>query len=218
MGLDARKPVFGGLWTTKAQTSLRIRAAWSVPLLFANWKVSYLDLLQAKFQFLDSFCSWGDWFESHFVGNPKYRFCHVMAHMKAVPICTSFIFCTFYVVVHFWRITYTEDLTWILLNLLNKIGKRDKMRGYMSIVSLFCNEFNKFNNSRARMLDSIYHMILRILWSLISGVKTFYYIPSKIYTVKLTLALNDTFHLTESILASNHHRIQVPKALGAREI
>ena len=26
MGLDARKPVFGGLRTTKAQTSLRIRA------------------------------------------------------------------------------------------------------------------------------------------------------------------------------------------------
>ena len=26
MGLDARKPVFGGLQTTKAQTSLRIRA------------------------------------------------------------------------------------------------------------------------------------------------------------------------------------------------
>ena len=25
-GLDARKPVFGGLQTTKAQTSLRIRA------------------------------------------------------------------------------------------------------------------------------------------------------------------------------------------------
>ena len=51
MGLGARKPVFGGLRTTKAQTSLRIRAVWSAPLLFAYWKVSYLDLLQAKFQF-----------------------------------------------------------------------------------------------------------------------------------------------------------------------
>ena len=27
-----------------------------------------------------------------------------------------------------------------------------------SILSLFRNEFNKFNNTRARMLDSIYHM------------------------------------------------------------
>ena len=43
------KPVFGGLRTTKAQTSLRIRTVWSVPLLFAYWKVSFLDLLQAKF-------------------------------------------------------------------------------------------------------------------------------------------------------------------------
>ena len=46
----------------------------------------------------------------------------------------------------------------VLLNLLNKFGKREKMRGLQSILSLFCNEFNKFNNTRARMLDSIYHM------------------------------------------------------------
>ena len=46
----------------------------------------------------------------------------------------------------------------VLLNLLNQLGKRDKMRGLPSILSLFRNEFNKFNNTRARMLDSIYHM------------------------------------------------------------
>ena len=46
----------------------------------------------------------------------------------------------------------------VLLNLLNELGKRDKMRGLRSILSLFRNEFNKFNNTRARMLDSIYHM------------------------------------------------------------
>ena len=34
----------------------------------------------------------------------------------------------------------------VLLNLLNKLGKRDKMRGLPSILSLFRNEFNKFNN------------------------------------------------------------------------
>ena len=44
------------------------------------------------------------------------------------------------------------------LNLFNELGKRDKMRGLPSILSLFRNEFNKFNNTRARMLDSIYHM------------------------------------------------------------
>ena len=50
MGLDARKPVFGGLRTTKVQTRLRIRAVWSAPLLFTYWKESYLDLLRTKFQ------------------------------------------------------------------------------------------------------------------------------------------------------------------------
>ena len=51
MGLHTRKPVFGGLQTTKAQTSVRIRADWSAPLSFAFKKEPYLDLLQAKFQF-----------------------------------------------------------------------------------------------------------------------------------------------------------------------
>ena len=45
-----------------------------------------------------------------------------------------------------------------LLNLLNELGKRDKMRGSSSILFLFRNEFNKFNNTGTRMLDSIYHM------------------------------------------------------------
>ena len=46
----------------------------------------------------------------------------------------------------------------VLLNLSNELGKRDKMRGLSSILSLFRNEFIKFNNERARTLDSIYHM------------------------------------------------------------
>ena len=48
----------------------------------------------------------------------------------------------------------------VLLNLSNELGKRDKMRGFYLF---FRNEFNKFNNTRARMLDSIYHMTLRLL-------------------------------------------------------
>ena len=48
--------------------------------------------------------------------------------------------------------------THVLLNLLNELWKRDKMRGLPSILSLFRNEFNKFNNTGARMLDSINHM------------------------------------------------------------
>ena len=38
----------------------------------------------------------------------------------------------------------------VLLNLLNELGKRD-------ILSLVRNEFNKFNNTRARMLDYFHH-------------------------------------------------------------
>ena len=44
-----------------------------------------------------------------------------------------------------------------LLNLLNELRRSDKMRGLSSILSLFRSEFNKFNNTRARMLDSIFH-------------------------------------------------------------
>ena len=51
----------------------------------------------------------------------------------------------------------------VLLILLNELRQRDKMQGFQGILSLFCNEFNKFNNIRARMLDSIYHMTLRLL-------------------------------------------------------
>ena len=50
----------------------------------------------------------------------------------------------------------------VLLNLLNKLRKRDKMRGLPSILSLFHNEFKKLNNTGARMLDSIYHMALKL--------------------------------------------------------
>ena len=45
----------------------------------------------------------------------------------------------------------------VLLNLFNELGKSDKMRGLPSILSLFRNEFDKFNNTSARILDSIYH-------------------------------------------------------------
>ena len=54
---------------------------------------------------------------------------------------------------------------------LNELRKRDKMRGWLSIVSVFRNEFNKFNNTGARMLDSIYHMTLKLFWKHILGIK-----------------------------------------------
>ena len=46
------------------------------------------------------------------------------------------------------------------------------MRGLSSILSLFRNEFNKFNNTGARMLDSIYHMTFQLTKDRIFGLKT----------------------------------------------
>ena len=44
----------------------------------------------------------------------------------------------------------------VLLNLLNEVWKRDKMRGLPSILPLFRNEFNKLYNTGARMIVSFY--------------------------------------------------------------
>ena len=41
---------------------------------------------------------------------------------------------------------------------IKQVGERDKMRGLLSILSLFYNGLNKSINTRTRMLDSIYHM------------------------------------------------------------
>ena len=47
----------------------------------------------------------------------------------------------------------------VLLNLLNELG----------------HEFNKFNTTRALLIDSIYHMTLRLHLNLISVVKTLFF-------------------------------------------
>ena len=49
--LDAWKPVFRSFRTTKVQTSLRIHADWSAPLLFIFRKVPYLNLQCSKWNF-----------------------------------------------------------------------------------------------------------------------------------------------------------------------
>ena len=50
----------------------------------------------------------------------------------------------------------------VLLHLLNELRKRDNVRGFSSNLSLLSNQFNKFNNTGARMLDSIYHVTLKL--------------------------------------------------------
>ena len=62
--------------------------------------------------------------------------------------------------------THTFHLySWVMV--LNVPGhtprrKRDKVRGLRSIISLFCNEFNKFNKTGKRMIDFIYQSTLGI--------------------------------------------------------
>ena len=60
----------------------------------------------------------------------------------------------------------------VLLNLLNELRKRDKMRGLSSVLLLFCKEFNKFNSTGARMLILFFHIPLNLLRYRIFGVKT----------------------------------------------
>ena len=59
----------------------------------------------------------------------------------------------------------------VLSNMLNELMEGGKMRGLSSILTLFRNEFNKFNNTEARMLNSICHMALKLLKIAFSGIK-----------------------------------------------
>ena len=47
---------------------------------------------------------------------------------------------------------------YVLLNLLNQLGKSDEMHGLSSSLSLFLNELTQFRITGARMLDSFYHI------------------------------------------------------------
>ena len=49
----------------------------------------------------------------------------------------------------------------VLLNILNELGEKNKMRDYAEHLIGFPNSFNKFNNTGARVQDSIYHMTLK---------------------------------------------------------
>ena len=54
---------------------------------------------------------------------------------------------------------YIEDLTCRVLmffEFIKRVEENDKMRGLPSILSFFCNKFDKFNNAGATMLDLKY--------------------------------------------------------------
>ena len=58
---------------------------------------------------------------------------------------------------------HRELSTHVFLNLLNELSKRDKKQGYAKHFNVFCETFNKFDNTRAQLLDTIYHMTLKLL-------------------------------------------------------
>ena len=67
------------------------------------------------------------------------------------------------------------------------------MRGLPIIFFLlFRNEFNKFNNTGARMLDSIYYMTLELIKKSHFGMKTsiFYHLLSKVIMDVITFPIN----------------------------
>ena len=60
----------------------------------------------------------------------------------------------------------------VLWDSLNELGKRDNIRGLPSILSLFRHELNKSNDTGARVLEALYHMIFKsTLKSRILGVE-----------------------------------------------
>ena len=73
-----RKPVLPNT-NNKGADNLRIRAAWSAPLLLAAQIVLYLNLL--NFKPLGRLCSWAGLFESDLVSHPKDSFSRDEAHM-----------------------------------------------------------------------------------------------------------------------------------------
>ena len=51
-----------------------------------------------------------------------------------------------------------------LSNLLNELGKEINCEACRAFYRFFRNKFNKFNTTGARMLESIYHMTLKIAY------------------------------------------------------
>ena len=59
----------------------------------------------------------------------------------------------------------------VLLNLLKELKKVIKCEA-CNILSPFRNELKEFNNTGARMVDSIFHMTLKLFCNRVFGVKT----------------------------------------------
>ena len=72
------------------------------------------------------------------------------------------------------------------------------MRGLPNILSPFCNEFDKFKNTGAGMLDFIYHMTLKILRNHILGVEKVGICP--IYVILLWTSIHSVTKICKPLV------------------
>ena len=91
----------------------------------------------------------------------------------------------------------------ILLNLLNKLRKSGKMGGLSSILSLFGDQFNKFNNKVAWMIDSVYHMMLRLFFNHTVCVKMLRFVIYRVGSHVVFIRI----HCTEKCQISFHNNV-----------
>ena len=85
MGLNARKPQCLWVFANNKGTNQPVHPR----SLISAFVIQLLQIILSKlalrnFIILASLCSWGDWFESRFVGNLKDRFCFDKAHIIMV--------------------------------------------------------------------------------------------------------------------------------------
>ena len=82
LGVDARKPVLGGgVNNTGADQPAHPRRVVSALVIRLLESILYILATSEIPIFSASLCSWGYWFESHFVGNPEDRFSRGEAHL-----------------------------------------------------------------------------------------------------------------------------------------
>ena len=81
---------------------------------------------------------------------------------------------------------------YVLIEFINRVEERDKMRGLPSISSLFRNEFNKFNNTRAQNVRLYLSYDIKITLKSHFWRKTYYVrnICYRRYFIHLTLSEN----------------------------
>ena len=80
-------------------------------------------------------------------------------------------------------------------------------QGLLSILSLSCKEFIKFNNStRARMLDCIYNMTVRLLLNIVSVVKRFNFVIT-CYVCNVVMGVITFPKICNSLVVYRRHKI-----------